>query len=109
MSYLDLLKLALPETIVLLGALAALVADSTMRGLAVRFRFLIGGMIAAVGCAAAIAWMLLAPGIGSAPGGMLAVDPLTQLVQIALLVLTIFTVLISMNRISRNTSGNISP
>jgi NADH-quinone oxidoreductase subunit N len=96
MSYLDLLKLALPETIVLLGALAALVADSTMRGLAVRFRFLIGGMIAAVGCAAAIAWMLLAPGIGSAPGGMLAVDPLTQLVQIALLVLTIFTVLISM-------------
>jgi NADH-quinone oxidoreductase subunit N len=96
MSYLDLLKLALPETIVLLGALAALVADSTMRGLTVRFRFLIGGMIAAVGCAAAIAWMLLAPGIGSAPGGMLAVDPLTQLVQIALLVLTIFTVLISM-------------
>lgn len=96
MNYLDLLKLALPETIVVVVALAALVADATMRGLAVRFRFLIGGMIAAVGCAAAIAWMLLAPGIGSAPGGMLVVDPLTQLVQIALLVLTIFTVLISM-------------
>jgi NADH-quinone oxidoreductase subunit N len=40
--------------------------------------------------------MLLAPGLGTAQGGMLVVDPLTQLVQIALLVLTIFTVLIPM-------------
>jgi NADH-quinone oxidoreductase subunit N len=95
-SYLELLKLAAPETIVVLTALVVLAADLlALRELDTRIRFAIGGMIASVGCAAAIAWMLVLPEHASAPGGMLVVDPLTQFVKIALLVLTIFTVLIS--------------
>ncbi|MSU57335.1 MAG: NADH-quinone oxidoreductase subunit N [Pedosphaera sp.] len=96
MSYLELLKLAAPETIVVLAALAVLVIDLTaMRELETRFRFIVGGMVASVGCAAAIVWMLVVPAHGDVSGGMLVVDPLTQLVKVALLALTIFTVLIS--------------
>ena len=69
-----------------------------LRGLELRFRLLIGAMIACVGCAAAIAWMLaLAAARGSFLEGMLVVDPLTQFVKVALLVLTIFTVLLSVD------------
>lgn len=96
MSYRELLKLAAPETIVVLTALAVLAVDLiALRELETRVRFAVGGMMASVGCAAAIAWMLVLSEHASAPGGMLVVDPLTQFVKIALLVLTIFTVLIS--------------
>jgi NADH-quinone oxidoreductase subunit N len=96
MSYAELLKLAAPETIVVLTALAVLAVDLTStRGLGPRLRFAIGGMLASVGCAAAIAWMLVVPATANALAGMLVVDPLTQLVKIALLALTVFTVLIS--------------
>src|SRR5450759_2592274 len=96
-SYLELLKLAAPETIVVLTALAVLAADLlALRELETRVRFVIGGMMARVGCAAAMAWMLVLPEHASAPGGMLVVDPLTHFVKIAVLVMTIFTVLISM-------------
>ena len=79
-----------------LTALVVLAVDLTsMRGLDARLRFTIGGMLASVGCAAAIAWMLVMPAHANALEGMLVVDPLTQLVKIALLALTIFTVLIS--------------
>ena len=97
MNYPELLKLAAPETIVVLTALAVLAVDLTsMRGLDARLRFTIGGMLASVGCAAAIAWMLVMPAHANALEGMLVVDPLTQLVKVALLALTIFTVLISL-------------
>src|SRR5206468_2071337 len=59
------------------------------------FRRLIGGMISCVGCLAAIAWMLVLPDHANFMGGMLVVDPLTQLVKIGLLVLTAFTILIT--------------
>jgi NADH-quinone oxidoreductase subunit N len=95
-SYLDLLRLAAPETIVVLTALAVLVVDLTsMRELETRFRFVIGAMIACVGCVAAIAWMLVMPEHANFMAGMLVVDPLTQFVKVALLALTVFTVLIS--------------
>lgn len=96
MNYLELLKLAVPETIVVLTALVVLAVDLTsMRELVVRLRFIIGGILACAGCAAAIAWMLIMPTHANAMEGMLVVDPLTQLVKVALLALTIFTVLIS--------------
>jgi NADH-quinone oxidoreductase subunit N len=96
MNYLELLRLAAPETIVTLVALVVLVIDLTsMRGLETRFRFIIGGMIASVGCVAAIGWMIVMPGHENVLNGMLVVDPLTQLVKVALLALTIFTVLLS--------------
>lgn len=96
MNYFELLKLAAPETIVVIAALAVLAIDLTsLRGMETRLRLIIGGMVASVGCAAAILWMLVMPEQANAFGGMLVVSPLTQLVKICLLALTIFTVLIS--------------
>ena len=95
MNYLELLKLAAPETIVVITALVVLAADLvTMRDLELRFRLLIGALISCVGCAAAIGWMLVLPEHANFLEGMLVIDPLTQLVKIAVLVLAIFTVLI---------------
>ena len=95
LHYLDFAGLVIPETIVVVTALAVLGADMTLRDLEARFRFIIGGMIAGAGCAAAIVWMLIASGPVAAPGGMLVADPLTQYIKIAVLALAIFTVLIS--------------
>lgn len=95
-SYLALLKLAAPETIVVLTALAVLTTDLTaLRGVTTRFRFAIGGMIACLGCAAAIAWLCALQPHGQAGGGMFVADPLTALVKVAILVLTVFTLLLS--------------
>jgi len=95
--FLDLLKLAVPETVVVLTALFVLAADLVaLRGLERRFRFIIGGMIACLGCVGGIVWMLISHTHENAFAGMLVVDPLTQLVKIALLALTIFTILLSM-------------
>jgi NADH-quinone oxidoreductase subunit N len=95
-SYLELLRLAAPEAILVIAALIVLAADlTTLRELEIHLRFIIGGTIACVGCATAAAWMLAVPAHANAFGGMLVMDPLTQFVKIALLGLTIFTVLIS--------------
>jgi NADH-quinone oxidoreductase subunit N len=98
-SYLDLFKLALPETIVVIAALAVLVADLVaLRETETRFRLIVGGMIACVGCLGAILSLLVSPVEPTqVAGGMWVVDPLTQLVKIALLVLAIGTVLLSMD------------
>jgi len=98
MNYVDLIKLAVPETIIALTALAVLAIDLVaLRGLEQRFRFIIAGMIACVGCVGAIAWMLISHANENAFAGMLVVNPLTQLVKISILALTIFTILLSMN------------
>src|SRR5436309_54216 len=96
MSYLHLLKLAAPETIIVVKALVVLAVDLlAMREMELRFRLVISAMISCVGCVAAIGWMAALPQHTDFFEGMLVLDPLTQLVKIALLVLTIFTLLIS--------------
>src|SRR5215471_554240 len=96
MSYLELLQLAAPEVIVAVTALVVLAADLlAMRDLELRFRLIIGAMISIVGCLVAVGWMTALPEHANFQVGMLVVDPLTQLVKTALLVLTIFTVLLS--------------
>ena len=95
MNYLDLFKLALPETIIVLTAFAVLIADVSMREMGTRLRFLIGSMIGSLGCAVAIFWMLIHPENAGSPGGFLVADPLTQLIKIGILALTILTVLLS--------------
>ncbi len=98
MSYLELLKLAAPESIIVITALVVLAADFlALRDLDLRFRLVIGAMISSVGCATSIAWMLALPQHANFLHGMLVVDPLVQLIKIALLVLTIFTILISVD------------
>lgn len=98
MSYLELLKLAAPETIVVLTALAVLAVDLTsMRGVETRLRLVIGGMLAGVGCGAAMLWMLINNSVSAdALHGILVVSPLTQIVKICLLGLTLATVLVSL-------------
>src|SRR5262245_21794942 len=98
MSYLELLKLAAPETVITIAALAVLAADLlTMRELELRFRFIIGALISGVGCLAAIGWLLVLPQHANFGNGMLVVDPLTQIVKVGLLLLAIFTILISID------------
>jgi NADH-quinone oxidoreductase subunit N len=95
-SYAEILKLAAPETFVVVTALVALGADLLfLRDLPLSFRRIIGSMIVCVGCIAAAAWMLVLPQHANLFSGMLVVDPLTQLVKVSLLVLAILTVLIS--------------
>ena len=58
MNYLDILKFAAPETILVITALVVLGVDLwILRELELRFRLIIGGLISCVGCAAAIGWM----------------------------------------------------
>jgi NADH-quinone oxidoreductase subunit N len=97
LNYLDLLRLAAPEVILAITVLAVLAADLlAMREVELRIRLVIGGMISCVGCLAAIGWMLALPQKANFLEGMLVMDPLRAVVQIALLVLTIFTILISL-------------
>lgn len=97
MSYVQLLQLAAPETIVVLAALAVLAADLfALRELELRFRLVIGGMIACVGCLAAIGWILALPQQANLMSGIFVIDPIGQLVKVALLFLTLCTVLLSM-------------
>jgi NADH-quinone oxidoreductase subunit N len=95
-DYLALLKLAAPETVVVLTALAVLVVDLLlMREEPTRNRFIIAGAFACFGCALAIAWISSIPAQDNLLNGMLVVDPLTRLVKVVLVALTIFTVLVS--------------
>ncbi len=99
MNYLELLKLAAPETILVVAALVVLSADLlALRGLELATRRLITGMIASVGALAAIAWMLALPQNATVLKGMFVLDPVRQIVKIALLALTIFTLLLSLER-----------
>ena len=106
LSYLELLKLAMPETIVVVTALVVLAVDLLFtRDEPLRARFSIGAMISIFGCVAAGAWMYFGPHGNLAANqvseelpllkGMLVVDPLTQLVSVAVLVLAIFTIVLS--------------
>jgi NADH-quinone oxidoreductase subunit N len=97
-DYTQLLRLALPEVIVVATALIVMAADlMVLRRCNTRVRFAVAAGLASLGCAGAIARILLAPEVASVLDGMLIVNPLTHLVQIALLVLTIFTLLFSVD------------
>lgn len=95
-NYAQMLQLALPELIVTAAALIVLAIDLLfLRQYQTRVRFTIAAGLASIGCAAAILQLLLAPAQANVLDGMLVANPLTHLVQIALLVLTIFTLLLS--------------
>ena len=60
--------------------------------LAIRFRCAV--LAACIGCVLALVVLVKFPAQGSLPAGMLVVNPLTQLVQIALLALAILVLLL---------------
>lgn len=97
-NYAQLLRLALPEVIVVVTALIAMATDLFfLRRRKTRVRFIVAAGLASFGCAGAIVRILLTPETANILDGMLVANPLIHLVQISLLVLTIFTLLISMD------------
>ena len=98
MSYAELFRLLVPETIVIIAAFVALLIDFvSMRDERHVYRNRVVGAFAAVGCVAAIAWISQAPDAGNVLNGMLSITPLTQLVKQAILGLTVFTIIISLD------------
>ena len=97
-NYTQLLQLAMPEVIVVATALLVMAIDLlALRKSATRIRFAVAATLASLGCAGAILRIILAPVQANLLDGMLIADPLTHLVQIALLALTIFTLLLSID------------
>lgn len=95
-GYLHLLKLAAPEALVVVAALAALFVDlGIMRDQARPTRRLIGAAITTLGAFAAGLGLLNLHAYGTAMGGMFAADPLTQWTKAAVLALTGLTAILS--------------
>jgi NADH-quinone oxidoreductase subunit N len=94
-SYLGLLYQVLPEVIVVAAALCALSVDLIfLRTAELRLRVFVGAALSLAGCIAAVAWILHDPQVVNDFDGMLILNLVVQRVQIALLVLTMLTVLI---------------
>ncbi len=93
-SYLDLLHLVLPEVIVVVAALCVLAVDLLfLRTSDAPQRGSIGALISLVGCAVAVAWMSHAPQDANVLDGMLVLNPLVERIQVALIILTMLTIL----------------
>ena len=90
MSYLELLKLASPEAVVVVTALVVLSVSLVAKRAAAAC-----GFIAALGLVIAIVGALLLPRNESLFGGMLVISPLTSLFKIICLALAFFTVLLT--------------
>lgn len=94
--YTQLFKLAGPEALVSLTALAVLLVDLTvMRGAPARVRRAIAVLLTVVGTAAAGLYLGNVPLQGATWGGLFAADPLTQLVKGVLLGLALLTAVLS--------------
>jgi NADH-quinone oxidoreductase subunit N len=97
-NYAQLLRLALPQVIVVLTALIVMAIDAlALRHRTTRTRFTIAGTLASIGCAAAILRIALYPIQASLFDGAFIANPLTHLLQIALLTFTILTLLLFAN------------
>ncbi len=97
-SYSELLRLTAPEIVLALTGLLVLVLDlSFLRRRALALRFRSAAWVAVAGCVAAFVTLEKLPGQGSLPNGILVVNPLTQLVQIALLALAVLVLLLAVS------------
>ena len=96
MNYRDLFILTVPEVILTVGALVVLAIDlSLRRNRSLRARMSTGAIITTIACLFAGVWIIRANISGSFYNGMLVLDSLTRLVKPMLLLMTIFTALIS--------------
>jgi NADH-quinone oxidoreductase subunit N len=97
-NYGQLLQLAWPEIILTVAALIAMAADLLFfRRSPLRVRFLVAASIASIGCIGAIFKLLPGSSEGALLGGVLLSNPVTHLVQIALLVIAILTLFLSVD------------
>jgi NADH-quinone oxidoreductase subunit N len=90
MSYLELLKLASPEAVVVGTVLAVLTVGLTSSRAAV-----ISSVVALLGLALAVGAVLLLPTSATLFGGMLVISPLTSLFKIICLAIAFFTVILA--------------
>src|SRR3954454_24736231 len=90
MSYLELLKLAAPEAVVVATALIVLSLSLIAKRAAAACTF-----IAALGLVIAIVGVLLLPRNETLFGGMLVISPLTSLFKVICLALAFFTILLT--------------
>lgn len=98
MNYRDLFTLTIPEVILTVGALLVLAVDLKLRrNRTNRGRMLTGAFLTIIACLAAGAWIVDANVSGSFYDGMLVLDGLTKLIKPMLLLMTVFTALISVD------------
>jgi NADH-quinone oxidoreductase subunit N len=97
LPYLQLLHLSLPQVALDVTALVVLFTDLALRGRSLRFRFSVAAGIASTGCFLAIVRLLTAPVQVNLFDGMFVLSLLTSHVQVALLVFTIVTLLLSID------------
>ena len=99
MNYSELLGFVAPETLLVVAALGVLAIDlTTLRGEAATVRMRWGAWLAAFACVAAGAALFLAPQ-GMPAGyldGMLVLNPLSRVVKVVILALTLCTALVSL-------------
>ena len=99
MNYGELFTFIAPEILIVIAALGALLIDlTTMRGSPLRSRMQAAVWLTVLACVAAMVATFLTP-LTTPPGyldGMLALNPLAQVVKLVVLTLTIFTALITL-------------
>jgi NADH-quinone oxidoreductase subunit N len=97
-NYAQIWQLAMPQVIVVVAALVALAVDLLLLRLRpTHTRFTIAALLGSLGCVLAMARIVLSPAQANVLDGTLLANPLTHLVQIALLVLAIITLLMATN------------
>jgi NADH-quinone oxidoreductase subunit N len=100
MSYLELLKLASPEAVIVVTALGVLAIGLT----STRAAAICSG-VAALGLALAVGAVLVLPQNATLFGGMLVISPLNSLFKIICIVLALFTVLMTPSEKSLRNHG----
>jgi len=98
MNYRELLIFTVPEVILTVGALVVLAVDLGLRRTrSNRARMFTGAIITTIICLAAGLWIIRSNVSGSFYSSMLVLDSLTRLVKPILLLMTVFTALISVD------------
>ena len=98
LSYNELLRLALPEIIVVATALIVMGLDLlALRHRSTSTRFTAATVLGSIGCVIAIARLVIAPVHTSIGNGVLIGNAFTDIAQIAILALTIATLLLAAN------------
>jgi NADH-quinone oxidoreductase subunit N len=97
-----LVRLAMPEIVVVVTALAVMAADLMLRGRAPQVRWAVAAGLASLGCAAAAVQIAMGsaaggPAAGVVMDGMLVASPLTHAVQLALLGFAVLTLLLAVD------------
>jgi NADH-quinone oxidoreductase subunit N len=96
-DYSALWRLVVPETCLVLAALAVLAVDVVgMRGVSPSYRQAIAAATSILGCLAAAFWLSQVAPRGEVVPGMLVAEPLGQLVKLALVILCALSTLISL-------------